>query len=80
MPKGRKDHEPGGIMVQLADTQLHVVKRGEGYPLFVLHGGPGQKIDDSHKTQRFNEPQGFGIKLCELGVSFEEQIHFRPTF
>jgi proline iminopeptidase len=37
----RTDHAPGGILVQLPDTQLYAVVRGEGYPLFVLHGVPG---------------------------------------
>ena len=27
--------------VNIGDTRLHVVERGEGYPLIVLHGGPG---------------------------------------
>ncbi len=33
---------PGGRMVDLGDTELHVVRRGEGpLELLVLHGGPG---------------------------------------
>src|ERR1700687_607956 len=27
--------------VNIGDTRLHVVERGTGYPLIVLHGGPG---------------------------------------
>lgn len=27
--------------VNIGDTRLHVVERGDGYPLVVLHGGPG---------------------------------------
>jgi len=27
--------------VQIGDTRLFVVERGEGYPLIILHGGPG---------------------------------------
>jgi proline iminopeptidase len=30
-----------GRLVQIDDTRLHVVERGEGLPLIVLHGGPG---------------------------------------
>ena len=27
--------------VNIGDTRLHIVERGQGYPLIVLHGGPG---------------------------------------
>jgi proline iminopeptidase len=30
-----------GRLVPIGDTRLHVVERGAGYPLIVLHGGPG---------------------------------------
>jgi proline iminopeptidase len=30
-----------GRLVTIGDTRLHVVERGRGYPLIVLHGGPG---------------------------------------
>jgi len=30
-----------GRLVPVADTRLHVVERGEGLPLVILHGGPG---------------------------------------
>ena len=30
-----------GVLLQVDDTRLHVVERGEGLPVFVLHGGPG---------------------------------------
>lgn len=30
-----------GGHVQVGDTRLYVVERGHGYPLIVLHGGPG---------------------------------------
>lgn len=32
---------PGGRYVPVGDTRLHIVERGHGYPLIVLHGGPG---------------------------------------
>lgn len=32
---------PDGRYVSVGDTRLFVVERGEGYPLIVLHGGPG---------------------------------------
>ena len=36
---GRMTHE--GRLIDVGDTRLHVVERGEGLPLLVLHGGPG---------------------------------------
>lgn len=30
-----------GRLVPIGDTKLHIVERGTGYPLIVLHGGPG---------------------------------------
>lgn len=33
--------EPGGHYVPIEDTRLFVVERGQGYPVLVLHGGPG---------------------------------------
>jgi proline iminopeptidase len=35
------DMETGGRYVDIGDTRLHVVGRGDGYPLLVFHGGPG---------------------------------------
>src|SRR5215813_14495587 len=31
----------GGKYVQIEDTRLFVVERGNGYPIIILHGGPG---------------------------------------
>src|ERR671932_659903 len=36
-----RDVESGGHHVDIGDTRLYVVERGEGYPLLVFHGGPG---------------------------------------
>lgn len=41
MPKTTPITVPGGRYVPVGDTRLHIVERGEGYPLIVLHGGPG---------------------------------------
>src|SRR5215831_13623875 len=30
-----------GRLVDIGDTSLYVVERGKGYPLIILHGGPG---------------------------------------
>src|SRR5215210_6429418 len=35
------DSEAGGRYVDIGDTRLYVVERGDGYPLLVFHGGPG---------------------------------------
>jgi hypothetical protein len=38
-----------GGLVRIDDTALWVVERGEGYPVIVLHGGPGL---DHHEFRR----------------------------
>jgi proline iminopeptidase len=35
------DFDPGGRLVDIGDTALHIVERGAGIPLICLHGGPG---------------------------------------
>ena len=35
------DTETGARYVDIGDTRLYVVERGDGYPLLVFHGGPG---------------------------------------
>ena len=35
------DTETGAHYVDIGDTRLYVVERGDGYPLLVFHGGPG---------------------------------------
>ena len=35
------DIETGGRYVDVGDTRLYVVERGDGYPMLVFHGGPG---------------------------------------
>lgn len=41
MTQHTSDLPTGGKYVQIEDTRLFVVERGNGYPVFVLHGGPG---------------------------------------
>ncbi len=36
-----QDLSAGGRYVSIGDTRLFIVERGQGYPLLVLHGGPG---------------------------------------
>jgi proline iminopeptidase len=42
-----------GRLVDVGDTQLHVVERGEGFPLLLLHGGPGL---DHHEFADYLDP------------------------
>lgn len=35
------ENEPGSRYVSIEDTRLYIVERGQGYPVFILHGGPG---------------------------------------
>jgi proline iminopeptidase len=42
-----------GRLVDIGDTRLHVVERGRGYPLLLLHGGPGL---DHHEFADYLDP------------------------
>jgi proline iminopeptidase len=42
-----------GRLVDVGDTRLHVVERGHGLPLLVLHGGPGL---DHHEFADYLDP------------------------
>ena len=42
-----------GRLIDVGDTTLHVVERGQGYPLLVLHGGPGL---DHHEFADYLDP------------------------
>ncbi len=49
-----------GRHVQIDDTRLWVVERGEGFPLLVLHGGPGL---DHHEFGHYLDPLGDRYRL-----------------
>jgi len=51
--------------VDVGDTRLFVVERGEGYPLIVLHGGPGL---DHHEFADYLDPlcDQFQLILVDL--------------
>jgi pimeloyl-ACP methyl ester carboxylesterase len=34
-------NEPGGKYISIDNTRLYIVERGQGYPIIILHGGPG---------------------------------------
>ena len=36
-----KGYKLGGRYVKIEDTRLFIIERGAGYPILVLHGGPG---------------------------------------
>ena len=52
--------EPGGRYLTLPDTRLYVVERGSGYPLLILHGGPGM---DHHMFADYLDPLGDQFQL-----------------
>lgn len=52
--------EPGGRHAKLPDTRLYIVERGHGYPLFILHGGPGM---DHHSFADYLDPLGDQFRL-----------------
>ncbi|MBK9941790.1 MAG: alpha/beta fold hydrolase [Kouleothrix sp.] len=49
-----------GRHVPLDDTQLYVVERGQGYPIIVLHGGPGL---DHHMFGDYLDPLADHFRL-----------------
>lgn len=49
-----------GRHVEIDDTRLWIVERGEGFPLFVLHGGPGL---DHHEFADHLDPLGERYRL-----------------
>jgi len=51
---------PGGRYVPVGDTRLHIVERGQGYPLIVLHGGPGL---DHTTFGDYLDPLGDSLRL-----------------
>ena len=53
------------IHVNVGDTHLFVIERGEGYPLILLHGGPGL---DHHEFADYLDPlcDQFHLILVDL--------------
>lgn len=49
-----------GRFVDIGDVRLYVVERGQGYPLLVLHGGPGL---DHHSFGDYLDPLGEDFRL-----------------
>jgi len=51
---------PEGELVQVDDTSLFVVERGSGYPIIILHGGPGL---DHHEFADYLDPLTGAFRL-----------------
>jgi len=51
---------PDGELVRIDDTSLFVVERGTGYPVIVLHGGPGL---DHHEFADYLDPLTDELRL-----------------
>lgn len=66
--------EPGGRYVTIDDTRLFVVERGQGYPVLVLHGGPGL---DHHMFGDYLDPLADRYRL--LLVDQRSQGRSDPT-
>lgn len=49
-----------GNLVDIGDTRLYVVERGDGYPLVILHGGPGL---DHHMFGDYLDPLADAYRL-----------------
>ena len=52
--------EAGGRHIAIGDTRLYVAERGRGYPLILLHGGPGL---DHHEFGDYLDPLGGEYRL-----------------
>ena len=62
--------------VDIGDTRLHVVERGEGYPLFVVHGGPGL---DHHMFGDYLDPLADQFRLILVDLRANGLSDMCPT-
>ena len=61
--------------VNIGDTRLHVVERGAGYPLIVLHGGPGL---DHHEFANYLDPLCDQFRLILVDMRAQGQSDICP--
>ena len=61
--------------VNIGDTRLHVVERGAGYPLIVLHGGPGL---DHHEFANYLDPLCDQFRLILVDMRAQGQSDTCP--
>jgi proline-specific peptidase len=69
-------HEPNGRHVAIDDTRLYVVERGDGYPILVLHGGPG---DDHHEFGDYLDPLTDRFRLVLVDQRSQGQSDMTPA-
>jgi len=62
--------------INIGDTRLHVVERGEGYPLFVVHGGPGL---DHHMFGDYLDPLADQFRLILVDLRANGLSDMCPT-
>jgi len=53
MKNSNNEIEHGSRYVSIGDTRLYIVERGDGYPIIILHGGPGM---DHHMFGDYLDP------------------------
>ena len=60
-------------LVDIGDTRLNIAERGEGYPLMVLHGGPGL---DHHEFADYLDPlcDQFRLILVDLRAQGKSDV------
>jgi proline-specific peptidase len=61
--------------VDIGDTRLYVVERGAGYPLIVLHGGPGL---DHHEFANYLDPLCDQFRLILVDMRAQGQSDVCP--
>ena len=69
-----------GRLVAIDDTSLWVVERGEGFPIIVLHGGPGL---DHHEFADYLDPltaRGFRLILVDQRANGRSQKPAEATW
>ena len=62
--------------INIGDTRLHVVERGEGYPLFMVHGGPGL---DHHMFGDYLDPLSDQFRLILVDLRANGLSDMCPT-
>lgn len=61
--------------VNIGDTRLHVVERGDGYPIIMLHGGPGL---DHHEFADYLDPLCDQFKLILVDLRAQGKSDLCP--
>jgi len=64
-----------GQHINIGDTRLFVVQRGQGYPLIILHGGPGL---DHHEFADYLDPLGDQYRLILVDMRAQGKSEMCP--